>query len=60
MNKRSCYGCMPPERYPGCHDHCPKYTQDKKKEDQIRKLRRLAKLDTTAAKTTAKVVWRNG
>lgn len=19
-----CYGCVQPERYPGCHDHCEK------------------------------------
>lgn len=19
-----CFGCVPPDRHPGCHDHCPK------------------------------------
>lgn len=23
MAKNCCYGCVPPKRYPGCHDHCP-------------------------------------
>ena len=30
---RCCYGCVAPERYPGCHDHCPKYAEDKARHD---------------------------
>lgn len=31
-----CKGCVPPKRYPGCHDRCPEYLEEKKKNDQIR------------------------
>lgn len=30
----SCKGCIPPKRYPGCHDHCPEYLEAKKKHDE--------------------------
>ena len=44
MAIRCCNGCVPPKRYPGCHDHCPEYIEAKKKHDaeqeQIRKARR--------------------
>lgn len=26
-----CMVCVPPERYPGCQDHCPHYTEGKAK-----------------------------
>lgn len=26
--QRSCYGCVPPKRYPGCHATCPDYARD--------------------------------
>ena len=34
-----CKNCVPPKRYPGCHDHCPEYQEqkvihDKEKEEQ--------------------------
>lgn len=28
-----CQHCVPPERYPGCHDHCPHYAEAKAKWD---------------------------
>lgn len=28
MAKRSCYGCIPPRRHPGCHATCPDYEKD--------------------------------
>lgn len=24
-----CKGCVAPKRYPGCHDHCPEYLEEK-------------------------------
>jgi hypothetical protein len=46
MAIRSCYGCVPPERHPGCHDKCPKYLEEKARhnalkeaDDKRRKLR---------------------
>lgn len=24
-----CRNCVPPKRYPGCHDHCPEYLAQK-------------------------------
>lgn len=37
----SCHKCVPPKRYPGCHDHCPyrekdleEYKKHKDAEDQ--------------------------
>lgn len=26
--KRSCYKCVAPKRYPGCHATCPDYAKD--------------------------------
>lgn len=31
-----CHGCMAPERYPGCHDKCPKYLEAKAKHDALK------------------------
>lgn len=28
MKQRSCYGCVAPKRYPGCHSVCPDYAKD--------------------------------
>ena len=30
---RFCYGCVPPKRYPGCHDHCKQYLEEKAVDD---------------------------
>ena len=30
----SCYGCVAPKRYPGCHAVCPEYLADKAKHDK--------------------------
>lgn len=27
-----CKGCVPPKRHPGCHDHCPEYLEEKRKD----------------------------
>lgn len=27
--KRVCYGCGPPDRYPGCHSVCEKYRAER-------------------------------
>ena len=29
MAIKCCNGCVAPKRYPGCHDHCPEYTDEK-------------------------------
>lgn len=29
MAIKCCKDCKPPERYPGCSDHCEKYKQEK-------------------------------
>ena len=31
-----CYGCVAPKRYPGCHDHCPEYIEQKAQNDKDR------------------------
>lgn len=36
-----CNGCVAPERYPGCHSHCPKYIEEKKIHDAQREAERL-------------------
>lgn len=28
-----CQKCVPPERHPGCHDHCPHYAEAKARYD---------------------------
>ena len=28
MKERSCYKCVAPKRYPGCHATCPDYARD--------------------------------
>lgn len=33
---KCCMPCVPPKRYPGCHDHCPEYAAEKA-EDQKKK-----------------------
>ena len=32
----SCKGCVAPKRYPGCHDHCPEYLEQKAEHDRIK------------------------
>lgn len=36
MAIRSCRGCVPPKRHPGCHDHCPDYLNEKAEYDAKR------------------------
>lgn len=31
-----CFGCVPPDRYPGCHDHCPKRAEYLRKSAEIK------------------------
>ena len=42
-----CFGCVPPYRYPGCHDHCPKRVEYLRKNDEI-KARREAYIRSTS------------
>lgn len=32
----SCKGCVPPQRYPGCHSHCSRYLEEKAKYDALK------------------------
>lgn len=32
---RSCKGCVPPNRYPGCHGQCQKYLEEKAEYDRL-------------------------
>jgi hypothetical protein len=36
MTTFSCKGCVPPQRYPGCHSKCPKYLEEKAKHDALK------------------------
>ena len=29
MGIKCCMPCKPPERYPGCHDHCKQFSEEK-------------------------------
>lgn len=29
MSIKCCHPCKPPVRYPGCHDHCERYIEEK-------------------------------
>ena len=31
-----CFGCVPPDRYPGCHGHCPKRVEYLRKNAEIK------------------------
>ena len=31
-----CFGCVPPDRYPGCHGHCPKRVEYLRKNADIK------------------------
>ena len=31
-----CFGCVPPDRYPGCHAHCPKRAEYVRKNAEIK------------------------
>ena len=31
-----CLGCVPPDRHPGCHDHCPKREEYLRKNAEIK------------------------
>lgn len=33
MAIKCCHGCIAPKRYPGCHNHCPEYLEEKKKHE---------------------------
>lgn len=32
-----CKDCKPPERYPGCGDHCQKYKEEKARIEELKK-----------------------
>lgn len=48
MAIKCCNGCVPPKRYPGCHDHCEEYIKEKEAHNQ-----RKAELDRDRQLTTA-------
>lgn len=33
---KHCYKCVPPTRYPGCHDQCELYKEDRAEFDRIK------------------------
>lgn len=33
-----CRYCVAPKRYPGCHDHCAEYAEEKAENDRLREL----------------------
>jgi hypothetical protein len=37
MQMFSCKGCVPPDRYPGCHGKCEKYLNEKSAYDALKK-----------------------
>ena len=41
MAIKCCMPCKPPERYPGCHDHCSKYIEEKAQHEKDMDARRL-------------------
>ena len=36
MAIKCCYGCVAPDRYPGCHSQCAKYIEAKAKHDALK------------------------
>ncbi len=40
MAIKCCKDCVPPARYPGCHDRCSKYLEEKAKWEEEKKLMR--------------------
>lgn len=36
MGIKCCKGCVPPNRYPGCHDECEKYKEEKAKAFEVK------------------------
>lgn len=41
-----CKGCLPPKRYPGCHDHCDGYISwAKQNEEEKTRMHNLKKVD---------------
>ena len=44
-----CFGCVPPDRYPGCHGHCPKRVEYLRKNAEI-KARRDAYIKSLGAR----------
>lgn len=48
MAIKCCKDCVAPKRYPGCHDHCDKYSKEKEAYNQ-----RKAELDRDRQLTTA-------
>ena len=37
---KCCKDCKPPQRYPGCGDHCEKYKQEKKEYEKQKECER--------------------
>ena len=35
---RACKGCVPPDRYPGCHGQCQKYLEEKAEYDRLKEI----------------------
>lgn len=38
-----CHYCKPPKRYPGCHDKCPDYKEQKRLWDERKEAEKQAK-----------------
>lgn len=41
--QRSCYKCVPPKRFPGCHATCPDYAKDDAEHQARKEKERQAK-----------------
>lgn len=57
MRIKSCIDCE--ERYPGCHDHCERYQQEKAAvNDEKKRMRKEELVDTFISQTKARIWWR--
>ena len=36
MAIKCCYGCVAPKRYPGCHDRCGEYLEEKSEYNRLK------------------------
>lgn len=43
MSIKCCKDCVPPQRYPGCHEHCQKYLEEKRLYEIQKQKERAAK-----------------
>lgn len=55
---KCCKDCVPPKRYPGCHDRCQEYLEEKRIHDEIKQKRYEENQITGGLREQSMRLWR--